>query len=659
MATNDGDGAGRPGNSGPHAPPLAAGEGRAGADTQRGGETAPAGRPPGALPEAFGPYRIKRRLGAGGMGTVYLAENTELQREEALKVPHFEADDDPQARERFLREARAAARLEHPNLCQVYHVGVQDGVCFLTMRYLPGQPLSELAVKPQPPRKAVEIVAKLAQALEYAHGKGVIHRDLKPSNVMMCTGLGPVVLDFGLAKQLRQTDQKLTRSGTSLGTPTYMPPEQVQGESERMGPASDVYSLGVILYELLTGHLPFAAPNLMALFYQILHTPPPPPSARQAGVSPVLDAICRQALAKAPEQRYATMKAFGAALVDSLRAGPATVSPGKSAPGKAAPAGSCQAPAVVPAQARAPVGLPRGTTAASPPRERTGTSPGTVRPAPLDCTGAGGVSAAAVRQAQAAWAQYLGRSVEEEDEVAPGVTMAFVLVPPGKFLMGSPEGERGRAKDEVPHPVEITRPFYLGKYAVTQAQYEALVGKHQHRSAFRGADLPVESVNWDEASAYADTLTKRRGDGLVYRLPSEAEWEHACRGGRPSAQPFGVGDGTSLSSDQANFDGNYPYGGAGKGVYLQKTCRVGSYPPNALGLHDLHGNVWEWCADRYGPYPAGNATDPTGPAKGPSRVLRGGGWDYYARDCRAARRLEFGPGTRFFYLGFRLARATR
>jgi eukaryotic-like serine/threonine-protein kinase len=227
------------------------------AESTRGDTTVRRSSGPNELPPQFGRYRVKEKLGGGGMGTVYLVENTELERDEALKVPHFVDGDGTQLRERFLREAKSAAKLDHANLCPVYDAGVRDGIYYLTMRFLKGKLLTEFTGKEQPARKAVEIVTKLAQALEAAHGKGVIHRDLKPSNIMMVAGVGPVVMDFGLAKLVRQPDQTLTQAGVTLGTPAYMPPEQVHGDLEQMGPASDVYSLGVILYELLTGRLPF------------------------------------------------------------------------------------------------------------------------------------------------------------------------------------------------------------------------------------------------------------------------------------------------------------------------------------------------------------------------------------------------------------------
>jgi formylglycine-generating enzyme len=277
------------------------------------------------------------------------------------------------------------------------------------------------------------------------------------------------------------------------------------------------------------------------------------------------------------------------------------------------------------------------------------------RPVALDCTGEQGVGAAEVRGAQEAWAKYLGRQVEETIEIAGGVKMTFVLIPPGKFRMGSPKDEKERGDDEVLHAVTLTEPFDLAKTEATQAQYQAL--GLDNPSHFKGDALPVEQVSWEEALHWAEELTKKRGDKHLYRLPTEAEWEYSCRGGRSSSQPFGIGDGRALSSRQANFDGNYPYGVADKGKPLAATCAVASYRANAFGLNDMHGNVWEWCADWYEPYLVGPVTNPMGPLEGSVRVIRGGSWRGHGRDCRAARRSRSGPGDRDDRLGFRLARS--
>jgi formylglycine-generating enzyme required for sulfatase activity len=280
--------------------------------------------------------------------------------------------------------------------------------------------------------------------------------------------------------------------------------------------------------------------------------------------------------------------------------------------------------------------------------------PASPRPPLLDCTGPDGTSPAAVRASQQAWAKYLGRQVEETVTVN-GVAITFVLIPPGKFLMGSPEGEARRREDETQHEVTISKPFDLAKTELTQAQYQALTGTNP--STFKGDDLPVVQLSWTEADEFAGQLTKKLADNHLYRLPTEAEWEYSCRGGASSSKPFGIGDGTSLSSTQANFNGEFPYGGAGPGEYLGKTARVGSYPANALGLADMHGNVWEWCADWYGPYPQGAVTNPTGPLEGSGRVNRGGSWYGSGGICRSARRVWNSPGNRRDSLGFRLARS--
>src|SRR4051812_21697462 len=205
----------------------------------------------------FGRYRIDTRLGAGGMGAVYLAHDSILDRPVAIKIPRL-AGDRAAAAARFVCEAQAAAALQHPHICPIYDVGQVDGTHFLSMAFVRGEPLSARVGPGRflEPDEAARIVRTVAGAMQYAHDQGVIHRDLKPANILLDERGEPIVMDFGLARRQAALGPQLTIQGELLGTPAYMPPEQAAGDVDRMGPASDVYSLGVVLYELLTGRQP-------------------------------------------------------------------------------------------------------------------------------------------------------------------------------------------------------------------------------------------------------------------------------------------------------------------------------------------------------------------------------------------------------------------
>ncbi len=281
------------------------------------GATSPQGGTPrwnGACPWQLGRYRVEMKLGEGGMGTVYRAFDEQLARPVALKVP-FLADgvNDPQY-PRFLREGRAAACLRHPNICPIYDLGQIDGVPFLSMALIRGEPLSRRvsAGRPMSIRDAADIVRKIALAMAEAHHHQVIHRDLKPVNVMMDEAGEPIILDFGLARR-EGSISHLTVRGQVMGTPGYMPPEQLNGEVERMGPCCDVYSLGVILYELLCGLPPFQG-DMIAMASQVMCDPPPPMQLRRPGIDKKLEKICLKALEKKPEERWPSMQAFAEAL---------------------------------------------------------------------------------------------------------------------------------------------------------------------------------------------------------------------------------------------------------------------------------------------------------------------------------------------------------
>jgi WD40 repeat protein/serine/threonine protein kinase len=280
--------------------------------------------PPSApLPSSLGRFQIRRELGHGAFGIVFLAHDPHLRRDVALKVPRAEALVSPEARERFLREARAAAGLEHPNVVPVYEAGEVGAVCYIASAYCPGTTLAHWLKQrdePVPAREAAALVASLAYGVEHAHGRHVVHRDLKPSNVLLTDEDTPRITDFGLAKLLEgepgaSAAGGQTESGAIVGTPCYMAPEQAGGHSREVGPAADVYALGAILYEVLTGRPPFQGETTLDVLLQVRTEEPVPPGALRAKLPRDLETICLKCLEKSPAKRYATAQA----LADDLR----------------------------------------------------------------------------------------------------------------------------------------------------------------------------------------------------------------------------------------------------------------------------------------------------------------------------------------------------
>ncbi len=717
---------------------------------------ASAGSPFPSLPAEFGRYRVLKLLGQGGMGAVYLAEDSQLGRQVALKLPFFGPSGASQRIERFVREARSAAALHHPNICTVFDAGQIDGRPFLTMAHVSGAPLTGQIdpERPMPQRRAAEIVRKVALALEQAHRKGVVHRDLKPANVMLSADGEPVVTDFGLAKRVgdgEANEAKLTQDGGIVGTPAYMSPEQVRGEA--VGPATDVYSLGALLFELLTGRPPYTG-KVGAVLGQVLAAPVPPVRELRPDVDARLDAICRKAMAKVPAERFASMAEVANALglyLEASSAPPAQL----AAPAPRAPApavdrspfdGLVEAkPAPGPKKAKwgravavalalavlAPLGVwlavvllrvqtPNGTLVvevnddevearlkngklvlSGPDGKVRYTLTASERNKKLKAgeyrihvEGADGlvldtteftlkkgktvvVRVTAERKAVAKKeTPDKTKAPKKGDVITNSIGMKLIYVPPGKFSMGSPKDEPGRREDEGPeHEVEITKGFYMGVYEVTQRQFREIMGYNPSYFSSDGKgengvnylykpgkgkglvkgmdtdDFPVENVSSREAKAFLEKLSALKdeeGKKRKYRLPTEAEWEYACRGGLSPSHPFNVEgrSSDSLSSKQANFNGNEPYGGGQKGQFLGRTCKVGSYKPNGFGLYDMHGNIWELCADWYDKdyYKNSPRRDPSGPSSGTIWVFRGGCCNTPGHRCRSAARDPFPQG---------------
>jgi len=271
----------------------------------------------GGTPQRLGRYVIQRRIGRGAMGAVYLGKDPRINRPVAVKaIPiekEFEDDELKEARLRFYREAESAGRLTHPNIITVFDAGEDKGLAYIAMEYVPGTPLKEFTDPKRllAPKRALELCAATAEALDYAHNQGVIHRDIKPANLLYNPKDGSLkISDFGVA---RMTDNNRTKTGIVLGTPMYMSPEQLGAEN--LTGLSDLFSLGVTLYELLVGEVPFRASNIAVLMTKITSEDPAAVSTRRAGIPPSVDAVLAKALAKKPKDRFSC----GAEMAIALR----------------------------------------------------------------------------------------------------------------------------------------------------------------------------------------------------------------------------------------------------------------------------------------------------------------------------------------------------
>ncbi len=667
-------------------------------------------------PEKIGPYLVQRRLGGGAIGEVWLAHDADLQRDTAIKTLRREYSKDAEYLQRFLREARSAARLHHTNVVTTYQVGAEGDVVYIAMEVVDGGSLDQTVAdgRPMDWREASHAIRDAAVGLAAAHEAGLVHRDVKPANLMRTSKGVTKVADFGLARG-RAADSQLTQHGMLLGTPAYLAPEIWMGQEA--DDRSDLYSLIITYYHLLTGALPFHAPNLPSIGYQHRYEPFPDP--RQ--IAPrIPDAACRvltRGSSKDRGQRYrnghevaADLDAllsvpdeqltFGAAWEDlggqaciaqedrsATVPRPATIFAESGAEEQIESRGQSHralallrrvrshrrliaasgiavtvlvvAAAIANNRLTTTKNVPRDQAAKVPARVATGNSAPRMATAPFD--------AATAKEYQAAWAAYLRTPIETTNSIG----MALVLVPPGEFTMGSPITEPDRHPNESPDSARIARPFHMGVYEVTQGQYLRVMGDNpsffgptgEGKAIVNGFDTsnyPVECVSLEDAADFCRKLSERPEEeaaGRAYRLPTEVEWEYACRAGTTAPFHFGL----QLNGKQANCNGNLPFGTDVIGPYLERTTAVGSYSANAFGLFDMHGNVREWCQDWVADdKPDANAAKQTGgPTLKSVGARRGGAWSTDAASCRAAHRYRSEPPYSGNYLGFRVVMVIR
>jgi predicted Ser/Thr protein kinase len=651
--------------------------------------------------QKLGSFELVRRLGRGHYGEVWLARDAKLERDVAIKVPRHLGGEE-KTNELFLREGRALARLRHANIVPVYDVGFDGDFVFIVSAYIQGTELRQLLQQKRfSPLEAAQLSLSLAEALQHAHQMGVVHRDVKPSNVLIDAEGTPYLTDFGLAKYQASDELTISSDGELLGTPAYMPPEQARGESEKIGPASDIYSLGVVLYELLTGKRPFDG-RVELLLNRILMEDPVPPRRIDAHVPRDLETICLKAMAKSPTERYSTAQAFAEDLQRFLR-GESILARRAGALERSLRWSRRNALKIALATTAAGfTGLAGAQYFRSPESQPGGQHRIRLR---LEALVEGTEVPQHGRVAFVPWGANTGHLMPElmiQADAAPDVDVAL---PPGNYLVvaevpglgfhevwrhvpaeekkipGTFAHQRWKYVDglvelpsihvhefstspakmalfegaerfsmglegaiDVPRHTRSVSPFFLDFSEVTVGEYR----RHRNsipimlRKSPPPDDHAITCVSWDEAIYFAELLGKR--------LPEEAEYEFAATNGGETRYPWG---------NEAPSNVEWTYGAA-------DACPFDRLLKNPE-VRGLCSNVAEWTLSPFSPHLGPDAEGGARPASPePHFIIRGGSSNVVSGkpETNEWERLPFSRKTRMAPvggtgLGFRCAKSTK
>ena len=575
------------------------------------------------LGKTIGKVRIDKLLARGGMAEVYLGTHLTLQRPVAVKLLHSHIEEEPILLERFNREARVVAGLRHPNIVQIFDFDTIDGHPYIVMEYLKGPTLANylraLHARNEriPPHQVARLLKALTAALDYAHEQGVIHRDIKPGNILLhkksdeipldkplTNDVEAIVTDFGLVRIANAAVQ--TASGMVSGTPAYMSPEQAQGA--KTDQRTDIYSLGIVLYEMLAGRVPFEADSTMSVIYmQINNRPPPIP-----GISPDVQAVLNRALAKKPEDRYQSSRDMAVDFFRSI--------------GMNEQAETILRPYPEPTEQTEYAPKPKA------PKSRAWLGVGIFSLLCLLALGAGAWGLSSFLPALLnPTATVTATSTEASSTTPIPVTGEFDLpAATGMVEVSGGSYEVGRSPADEYHSQEQTvnlNDFWIDQYPVTNAQYQAYMeetGAPTPQFWPGEATHPVRGVTWDQALAYCQWEKKR--------LPKEVEWEVSGRGPGPDPRLYPWGNDATAEGQALRLpdQSTYPVG-------------TQSFNQSPFKVFDMVGNIWEWVGEPYGNGQNGY------------RILRGGRYGIPILDL--AYRVPLAPDdTRYVqYAGFRCA----